>query len=235
MKLSIVIPAYNEAMRIENTLSGIKSFMDNKKISYEVIVVDDGSTDETSKISKKSSLAKAGCLKVLKNDNNSGKGYSVKRGVDEASGELILFSDADMSTPIDEFDNLSKMLDDGFDVVIGSRALGSSDVIIKQPFYRQTMGRIFNFVLHTLLGEKFKDTQCGFKLFTKNAAKNIFKEISIDGFAFDVEALSIARKYGYKIVEVGVKWENSNGSKVHPVLSSLEMLRDIIRVKLNDQ
>ncbi len=232
MELSIVIPAFNEEKRLGATLAKIRSFMDERRIDPEVIVVDDGSYDGTSKIAGESAFARAGRLKLFRNRKNSGKGFSVRKGVSAAGGRLILLSDADLSTPIGEFDKLRESLDKGADIAIGSRAAALSEVLVRQPLYRQTMGRTFNLIIRFLVGETFRDTQCGFKLFRKEAAKKIFPELLIKGFAFDVEMLYLARCYGYKVEEVGVKWENSLESKVNPLLSSLEMLKDVIRIRM---
>lgn len=232
MFLSIVIPAYNESGRIEKTLELIGNFLEDRNIDSEVIVVDDGSTDDTTAVVKKSVLYGRGRIRILGNKDNRGKGYSVKRGVEEAKGEYVLFTDADLSTPIHEFDKLYAKLNEGADIAIGSRAIRGSRVSVRQPLYRQTMGRVFNLFIRMLTGETLADTQCGFKLFRKKAAKKLFEKAMIDGFAFDVEILFMARREGYRITEAGIEWVNSHESKVHPVFSSLEMVRDIIKMRI---
>lgn len=232
MELSIIIPAFNEEKRLGDTLESIKSFMDSKEFDYEVILVDDGSSDATSEIAKNTSLFKKGFLKILQNDGNRGKGYSVKRGVADSKGKYILFSDADLSTPISEFDKLMEGINKGADIVIGSRSIKTSKIEIRQPLYRQTMGRVFNLIIKCVLGEKFNDTQCGFKLFIGKAAKSLFDQLTVMGFAFDVEILFLARKNGFKVEERGVEWKNSSDSKVHPLRSSLEMLKDVLKIRL---
>jgi dolichyl-phosphate beta-glucosyltransferase len=231
MYLSVIIPSYNEEKRIASTLDRIESYLERKGFNYEVLVVDDGSTDETKSVALESSLAKKGRLGILHNEKNMGKGYSVKRGVKEATGEYILFTDADLSTPIDELDRLLPAIESGADIAVGSRSADDSRVTARQPFYRQTMGKVFNLFVRIILGEKFKDTQCGFKLFKGDAAKSVFNDLVTDGFAFDTEVLLIARKKGLKIKEIGVVWENSPDSTVHPVASSLQMLRDIFKIR----
>lgn len=231
LELSVIIPAYNEELRLEPSLEEVKRSLDARGSSYEVIVVDDGSNDRTVEVSKSSSLAKAGKLRVMSNGRNMGKGFSVKRGVEEAIGEFILFSDADLSTPMDEADKLVTILRSGADVAIGSRAAHDSRVEIKQPFFRRAMGKVFNFLVRVILGEALSDTQCGFKAFRNPAAKALFRDISIEGFAFDAELLFLARKKGLKVKEVGVIWKNSPISKVSPISSSFNMLCDVVRIR----
>lgn len=231
MDLSIIIPAYNEEIRLGPTLEDIKGYMDSRGLDYEVIVVDDGSDDGTVRLAGASRLAYAGKLKVLSNQRNMGKGFSVKRGVEEARGDYILFSDADLSTPIGEMEKLLSGLKDGADVAVGSRASRESRVVVRQPFFRQTMGKVFNFLVRLILGENISDTQCGFKAFRKDAAKSLFRQMSVAGFAFDAELLFLARKKGLKVTEVGVVWKNSPISKVDPLSSSFSMLRDVLKVR----
>lgn len=231
MDLSIVIPAYNEERRIGKTLDEIKDYLDAKGLTYEVIAVCDGSTDRTRKIVRSSALAESGQLKLLKNRQSRGKGYAVERGMRVADGELVMFTDADLSTPICEVDKLMEAIRGGADIAVGSRSIYTSQVAKRQPFYRQTMGKTFNFIIRFILREKIKDTQCGFKMFKRDVAEVLFKEIRVRGFAFDAELLFLAKKKGFKVKEIGVKWENSPESKVHPVISSLEMLRDVIKVR----
>ncbi|MFQ5953068.1 MAG: dolichyl-phosphate beta-glucosyltransferase [Candidatus Omnitrophota bacterium] len=231
MYLSVIIPSYNEEERIASTLQKIESFLEGKGFDYEILVVDDGSSDKTKKIALESNLAQKGRLGVLANEKNMGKGYSVKRGVREAIGEYILFTDADLSTPIDEIEKLLHGIECGADIAVGSRSINTSNVVMRQPLYRQTMGKVFNLLVRMFLGENFKDTQCGFKLFKQDAAKSLFGNLTTDGFAFDAELLFLARKRGYKVREIGVKWKNSPSSTVHPVSSSLRMLWDIFKIR----
>lgn len=232
MYLSIIVPAYNEEKRLGPTLEEIKAFMDKKGFAYEVLLVDDGSTDGTQEVSRSSTLSREGRLRVLDNKVNRGKGYSVKHGVSKSKGELILFSDADLSTPIKEFDKLEAAIVSGADIAIGSRSVKDSIVRIRQPFYRQSMGRIFNFYVRVILGINLSDTQCGFKLFCSECAEALFEEVRTEGFAFDAEMLFRARRNGLRVDEIGVEWVNSPESKVHPLFSSMRMFRDILIVRL---
>ncbi|MCK4521213.1 MAG: glycosyltransferase family 2 protein [Nanoarchaeota archaeon] len=225
--LSVIIPAYNEEKRIGKTLERIISYLDSKKYSYEIIVVDDGSRDRTRDV-----VRGVRNVKINKKRKNMGKGYSVKEGMLIAKGDYLLFSDADLSTPIEELEKLMNYIKK-YDVIIGSRALKESDIQIRQPFYREYMGKIFNFFVQILTVKGIRDTQCGFKLFTKKAAKEIFSKQKIDGFGFDVEVLFIARKKGFKIKEVPIVWRNSINTKVSPVKDSVRMFYDILKVRLN--
>ena len=229
--LSIIIPAYNEEKRIGSTLSRIYGFLKTKSYEYEVILVDDGSNDKTILEAKDSELAKTNKLKIVKNVANKGKGFSVKNGVLNSTGEFVLFSDADLSTPIEEADKLFDHSGKGYDIVIGSRSIAGSDVKVHQPFYREKMGRIFNFLVNLLLMGGFNDTQCGFKLFKGDIARELGKDLTINGFCFDVEMLYLAKRKGYRIAEVGIAWENSPQSKVRVFSSSLAMFIDLLKIR----
>jgi dolichyl-phosphate beta-glucosyltransferase len=221
--LSIVIPAYNEEKRLEATLKSIKKHM---KGTYEIIVVDDGSTDKTSEIALKNHVT------LVKNHKNKGKGFSVKRGFLEAKYEYVLFSDADMATPIEEVDNMINTIKHA-DIVMASRNLKDSKILTKQPYYRIVLGKIFPLIVRLLLLPGIKDTQCGFKLYRKEVAKSIALVQKMNGFAFDVEQLYIAKRKGCVIKEVPVQWIDQKGSKVDPIKDSIRMLRDIIKIKMN--
>jgi len=229
MRLSIIIPAYNEENRIGNSLKLILRYLSKQDYNFEIIVVDDGSSDRT--IEKVKEIDSSGKIKILKNEINKGKGYSIKKGMLEAMGEYQLFSDADLSTPIEELEKFWKYLNEGYDIVIGSRALKDSILEVRQPFYREFMGRAFNFIVRFILGFKIKDTQCGFKIFKKEVAKHIFSIQKIKGWSFDVEILYIASKLDYKIKEVPVRWINSPSSKVNPLKDALRMFFDVSRLK----
>ena len=232
MFLSVVIPAYNEEDRLGITLSRIHSYLNTKEYKYEVIVVDDGSSNnKTREIALASSLKSAGSLKLLSNRRNRGKGFSVRKGIIAANGEYILFSDADLSTPIQELDKLLEYTKTDYDIAIGSRSITGSDVRVHQPFCRETMGRVFNLIVQTLVIKGIVDTQCGFKLLKSNIAKEIAAKMQIDGFSFDVEMLYLAKRMGCKIREVPITWVNSPLSKVNPIKDSFKMFLDILYIK----
>lgn len=210
--LSIVIPAYNEELRLPATLEDIDCYLRTKKIDYEISIVSDGSTDRTAALVRE--LAKKDKrLKLLVNEQNRGKGLSVKRGILAVQGELILFMDADSSTRISELEGFYPLLDN-YDIVIGSRALPNSRIIEHQPWLREKTGKLFNLLIQLFLLKGIRDTQCGFKLFKREAALAIFPRVTVDRFIFDVEVLLLARKLGYRVAEAPVAWKNSRPSKV---------------------
>ncbi|MFA5337174.1 MAG: dolichyl-phosphate beta-glucosyltransferase [Candidatus Omnitrophota bacterium] len=230
MFLSIVIPAYNEEKRLKSTLEKLYSYLKIKDYEYEVIVIDDGSSDKTSEVALSSELAKIGKLSLLKNEKNEGKGFSIKRGILSSRAEFILFTDSDLSTPIEELDEIFLSIQT-HDIVIGSRSIEGADIRVHQPFYRELMGRIFNILVNIFVLKGFIDTQCGFKLFRSTAAKDIAKELKINRFGFDVEMLYLAKKKNYKIKEVPVIWLDSPTSKVNPIFDSFKMFIDLLLIK----
>ena len=240
--LSIVIPAYNEEKRIGRSLDDILRFLGTRPYRAEVIVVDDGSSDQTARSvsDRASSFREAGNeLRVLTNSPNRGKGYSVKRGLTEATGEIVLFTDADLSSPITEAPKLIDPIAAGrADVVFGSRALKRELIGVHQPRMREFGGTVFNFFMRTITGLNFKDTQCGFKSFRRELALPVFRLQSIDRFGFDPEVLYIAQKRGLRLLEVPVVWNHCEGgelqSKLNYVRDSLNMFADLIRIRLND-
>ena len=226
--LSIIIPAYNEANRLPDSLVKVKQYLGTAKWDFvEVVVVDDGSRDNTVQ------LAEAAGARVLKNPGNRGKGYSVKHGVLEAKGDWVLFTDADLSSPIGEVEKLWKAAESAnVQMAVGSRAVDRSLVGVHQPLAREAMGRIFNASMRLVTGLPFKDTQCGFKLFQTAAAREVFSRQQLDGFGFDVEVLFIARKLGYRAVEVPVRWDNVEGTKVS-LLLGFKAFTDLLKVRRN--
>lgn len=231
--LSVIIPAYNEESRLISTLSKIDEYLREQSYSYELIVVSDGSRDGTARVAL--AWQPDGCpLQVIDRKENRGKGYSVREGTGLATGEYILFSDADLSTPIEEVEKFLPLLREGADIVIGSRSMRDSEVVIHQPFYRVMMGRVFNGVVQLLAVKGIIDTQCGFKCFSRKAVEEIFPFCLIEGFAFDVEILFLARKLGLSIKEIPVRWFNAEGSSVDPVRDSLAMFKEICQIRLNE-
>jgi len=232
--LSVIIPAYNEEARLGPTLEAVLSYLQGGRRSYEVLVVDDGSSDRTADIASQWQQ-KAPGLRLVRNERNRGKGYSVRRGVEEATGRFILFADADNSTPIEQAEKLLAKLAEGYDVAIASRALPDSQLEVRQPFYREKMGKAFGAVVRLLTGLPFRDCQCGFKAFRREAAKRLSAQLTVERFAFDSELLYLAvRKYGYKVAEVPVRWINSPDSRVNALTDSWQMLWDVLRVRWRD-
>jgi dolichyl-phosphate beta-glucosyltransferase len=224
-ELSVVIPAYNEAQRLPPTLEKIRRHLDGS--SYELVVVDDGSRDDTAR------RAEAAGARVVRNEGNRGKGYSVRRGMLLARGARRLMTDADLSTPIEDLGRLRAKMDEGYDVVIASRALPASNVEVRQPWYRENMGRLFNLCVRAVALPGLADTQCGFKLFSARAAEEAFGAAQLDGFSFDVEALFVARRRGFRIAEVPVTWRNDEGTRVNAIKGMVAFL-DLARIRLND-
>jgi dolichyl-phosphate beta-glucosyltransferase len=223
--ISVVIPAYNEQDRLGATLARITAWLGERGETWEVIVVDDGSRDRTCEIA-----AEAG-VRVIALPQNRGKGAAVRAGMLAANGERILFSDADLATPIEELDALAAELDRGADIAIASRAIAGAQVTTKQHPLREYMGRTFNVIVRVLRLGGIKDTQCGFKLFTRAAARDLFGRATIDGFAFDVEILWLARGR-YRVAEVPVVWRHVEESKVSPGRDAMKMLLDVVKLRI---
>ena len=237
--LSIVIPAFNEQLRLPESLRSLARYLAEARQfePVEVIVVDDGSEDRTGEVARgeSQSLADAGAsLTVIRNASNRGKGYSVRRGLVESQHDWRLFTDADLSAPIEELGKLAcDALSGDCDLAIGSRALDRSLIGAHQPFYREAMGRVFNLHMRLLTGLRIEDTQCGFKLFSGRAASEIAARQRLDGFGFDVEQLFLARKLGFKVAEVPVRWYNSADTRVG-MSDGLAAFADVVRVRWND-
>lgn len=230
LELSVVVPAFNEEMRLTSTLPHFWKSLRRRFETFEIIVVDDGSTDGTAEIVSDFAKIHPG-VRLIRYETNRGKGFAVRTGMLAAAGRFVLFSDADLSTPIREVRKLLNAMDDGFDIAIGSRACRDARIIKYQPLYRVLMGKTFNKFVQVVAVPGVKDTQCGFKCFRRQAAQDIFSHCRIDGFSFDVEVLFVARKMGYKMKEVGVLWRNDPRSAVHPVKHSLQMLRDLFVIR----
>jgi dolichyl-phosphate beta-glucosyltransferase len=228
--LSIVIPAYNEEKRLPTSLDEILGYVAGRYGFIEVVVVDDGSRDGTSECVQQYALSHP-AVRLLQNPGNRGKGYAVRHGMLDAKGEWVLFTDADLSAPISEIDSLfDAAMRSGAQVAIGSRALDRSLIGVHQPASREYAGRVFNFVMRSITGLPFLDTQCGFKLYQSAAARTIFAKQQLDGFGFDVEDLFLAKLYGFKVVEVPVRWNNVEGTKVS-LMNGLNSFLDPIRVR----
>jgi dolichyl-phosphate beta-glucosyltransferase len=229
--LSIVIPAYNEARRLPQTLERVDDFLSQQTYAAEIVVVDDGSRDETRAVARSFVFRSPARLRLLSNVRNRGKGATVRRGVAAARGEYILFTDADLSTPIADVAALFAAMAQGADVAIGSRAVAGAHVLTPQPWYREFMGKTFNRFVQGIVLPGLKDTQCGFKLFRRAAARRLFRLLTTPRFGFDVEVLYLARRGKLKIAEVPVAWRNSLASTVSPLKDSLTMFADLFRIR----
>lgn len=228
--ISVVIPAYNEEARLGPTVIRVRDYLLARGGEFEVIVVDDGSRDRTIAVAEEAAAGDPR-IHVLAQPGNRGKGAAVRAGMLAATGERVLFSDADLATPIEELAKLEARMDAGADVVIASRALPDSDIRTRQHPAREMMGRTFNVVVRTLLLGGIKDTQCGFKLFRREAARDLFDRATVDGFAFDVEILWLARGT-WSIEEVPVVWHHVEESKVSPGSDAARMFLDLVRLRL---
>lgn len=230
--LSVIIPAYNEEKIIAKTINDIEDFFLKQHYNYDILIVNDGSVDNTKKIIENLQKDKKN-IKILNNDKNLGKGYSVKKGLLEAEGDLRLFMDADSSTNIDQVEKLLSFLYYGYDVIIGSRGIDGSKIIIKQPLYRRILGYAYKTINRLFIGlTKINDTQCGFKLFTEKVVKDVIPRCEINGWSFDSEILVIAQKLGYKIKESPIIWTNNNNSKVK-ICGMTKSVFDLMKIKLN--
>jgi dolichyl-phosphate beta-glucosyltransferase len=230
LELSVVLPAYNEGRRLPPTLRRVLEFLHGSGMRAEVIVVDDGSRDDT--VDQVRALAGDGVpLRLIEHGRNRGKGAAVRTGVLAAEGAVVLFSDADLSTPIEEVGKLIQALRAGADVAIGSRAVDRSLVEVHQPRARELMGRTFNLVVQAVVLPGLRDTQCGFKAFTHAAAQRVFAAVRREGFDFDVEALYRARRLGLKVVEVPVRWRNSPDTRVSALGDSMRMLTGVFQIR----
>lgn len=227
---SLIIPAYNESARLGATLEKVLAYVHAQHWNAEVIVVNDGSRDSTAEIVR-TFAAKDPALRLVENPGNRGKGYSVRNGMLNARGQILLFSDADLSSPIEEAPKLLAALDQGADIAIGSRWLRAETQTQRQPLHRQLFGRIFNVLLRLTLGLPFKDTQCGFKAFKQPAARAVFPLQKIERWGFDPEILFLARKFGLKVQEVPVAWGHSGGARINPIIDGSRMFQEMLRVR----
>jgi dolichyl-phosphate beta-glucosyltransferase len=227
---SIVIPAYNERQRISSTLDQIIAWVREQRMSAEILVVNDGSRDDTAAIVAGYAAAHPE-VRLIENPGNRGKGYSVRNGMMHARGDVLLFTDADLSSPISEAPKLFDAIAAGADAAIGSRWVRSELQTERQPVYRQLFGRVFNLFLQTVLGIRFKDTQCGFKAFRRPAADAIFPRQRIERWGFDAEILFLARRFGFKSVEIGVAWGHDERTKISYFRDGMRMVWEVLLVR----
>lgn len=233
MHLSIVIPAYNEESHLSSTLKDIAQYLKTKTYSYEVIVIDDGSTDKTAEIASLSSNLFQS-FKLLKNLPNRGKGYSVKKGMLAAQGDYILFMDADNSTRVDQLEKLMQGMRQGFDIAMASRRIRGSEVATSQPIYRIFLGNIYILLSKLILQSNVQDYNCGFKLYKKEAANLIFSKLTRDDWSFDSELIFLISKFNLNAIEVPVKWaDKSKTSKVRPLQDGINSLLSLLVIRLN--
>lgn len=231
LDLSIVIPAFNEERRLPKTLEQIAAYLHTLRLRTEIIVVDDGSTDGTAKLVE-DYREKVPGLRLVSNGRNHGKGFSVRHGVLEARGEIVLFSDADLSTPIEEADKLLGALrEKGCDAAIGSRALDRSLIQVRQSAFRELAGKLFNVVVRWIAGIEFSDTQCGFKAFRRDRARIIFEQQRIEGFGFDPEILFLAKRHGLRVAEIPVRWAHDAGTKVNVLADGVRMFLELLVIR----
>jgi dolichyl-phosphate beta-glucosyltransferase len=235
-ELSVIIPVYNEEKRVTKTLEAAFKYLKAKKIKAEILIVDDGSGDETLKVvgKFKSKSTSKQVLKILKQPMNRGKGAAVKAGALAARGEIVLYMDADNATPLSEFEKFKPAFKKGVDVLVGSRAVDRTQVKVRQPLYREVIGRIGNIIIQILLVPGISDTQCGFKAFTQKAAKSIFPLQTIERFGFDVEILFIAKIQGYSILETSVQWRDDPNTRVNALRDSVRTFTELFIIRWND-
>lgn len=226
--LSVVIPAYNEERRLGESLERIIGYLEGRGGTFEVLVVDDGSRDRTAAVAAGLSHRH---VELLALPENRGKGAALRQGVLASRGDWVLLCDADLSTPIEDLATLERRTH-GAEVILGSRAVSDSQITQRQPIYRELMGKTFNRILRTLALVSQRDTQCGFKLLRGDVARQLFAELTIERFAFDVELVCLACDRGYRVIEQGVRWQDSPSSRVHPLRDSLNMLVDVLRLRL---
>ena len=233
LDLSVVIPAFNEELRLPRTLESIFAYLQARPYRAEILVVDDGSSDQTPAIVT-ACRQKYPALRLVSNGGNRGKGYSVRHGMLEARGEVALFSDADLSTPIEEADKLlSALRDEGFDGAIGSRAIDRNLIEVHQSAVREQAGIFFNRLVRLIMGIEFSDTQCGFKAFRRERARIIFEQQRVERFGFDPEILFLAKRHGLRVAEVPVRWSHDAGTKVNVASDGLRMFAELLLIRWN--
>jgi dolichyl-phosphate beta-glucosyltransferase len=234
-ELSVIVPSYNEEKRLPRTLGRIREYFATRPLAgdqIEVLVVDDGSTDGTARVAREWAIQWPS-VRLVSNDGNRGKGYSVRHGMLEARGRFALFTDADLSAPIEECEKLFAALNAGNDVAIGSRAIDRSLISARQSWIRESAGIIFNLLVRLFTWLPFHDTQCGFKIFDREKSKIVFEQQRIQGWGFDPEILFLAKRHGLRAAEVPVRWAHDEGTKVHVLKASLTMFGDLIYIRWN--
>lgn len=229
LSISVIIPAYNEERRLASTLESVYSYLKGRGAPFEILVVDDGSLDHTDDVVEDFGKNKKE-VRLVSYHPNRGKGYAVKLGMLSGQYELLLFDDADGSSPIDQLAVLEKAIDEGNDIAIGSRNLPEEGKTVRTVVSRKYIGNTFNIIVQSLLLPGIHDTQCGFKLFKRSVGRDIFSVTQLEGYAFDVELLHIARLRGYKVKEVAINWTNVEGSKVNVLVDSPKMLLDVVNI-----
>jgi dolichyl-phosphate beta-glucosyltransferase len=229
-RLSVVIPTYNKEERIAAILETVAAYLASKPFASEIVAVDDGSSDRTAEAARAARTGRVG-LKVIRSETNRGKGASVRAGVLAASGEVVLFADDDLSTPIDELDKVLAAIEAGADVVVGSRAHPDSVIKVRQRRPRELMGKAFNVLVRLFVLRGYRDTQCGFKGFRRDAARAIFSRLRTSGFGFDVEVLVLCRDLGYRVAEIPVVWRDARPSRLRIFRGSWGMLKDLWRIR----
>ncbi len=235
-EVSFVIPAFNEARRIVPTLERIRHFAESTYFSWEILVVDDGSRDGTASLVQ-NYFETCGCrqpMRLIRNGTNRGKGFSVRQGFLSAAGRIVLFTDSDLSAPIEEAPKLIDPIREGkYHGVIASRAIRGARIVVHQPFFREYGGKFFNLLVRMLTGLPFHDTQCGFKAFGRKDFLPAFRQQQLEGFAFDVEILFLARRMGLRVLETPTLWSHCSDSKVHFLGDALRMMQEIARIRRN--
>ena len=230
---SIVIPAYNEGRRLAGTLDQVTSFIAQQRWRAEIVVVNDGSSDDTADLVRRYARQNP-IIRLVDNPGNRGKGFSVRNGMLNAHGDVLLFTDADLSAPISEAPKLLAALEAGADIAIGSRWIDPSLQTHRQSVLRQVLGRVYNVLMRVILGLSFKDTQCGFKAFTRKAARQIFPAQHIERWGFDPELLFLARRSGLKVKEIGVHWGHDSGTRIHPFRDGFKMFMEMLSIRWTD-
>lgn len=231
LSISVVIPAYNEEKRLPHTLRTTVAYLKEQPYSWEILIVNDGSHDKTAEIVQAYSIEEPR-VKLLQYGHNRGKGYAVRYGMTHATGDIQVFMDADNSTSIEHIEKFIPYTTQGYDVVIGSRDVAGADISVHQPKWKELLGDLGNIWIQCWAVPGIKDTQAGFKLFTKKASNDVFQYLTIDRWGFDVEALAVARMKGYKISEQPIRWINDPNSKV-AASAYLEVLREVVQVRIN--